>query len=435
MESYSSHCFGGNEGFDRRGVFVCPWGSYPGYYGARITDYICFWLLLDKFNDKVREICDTLQFSLYTRRRNKFNKLGLSHGDDTSVGDMVFVDAAKHQPTESQVGRFVSDIRREFDRVKQPVSIFVENPCNFNPLQVDSPVLMLELSKEGNTDVITEHLSNDVASGEISLLIDTLDRRTKETPIVPNSLSVDDLALLLVELTEGQTSGDLIVPVPSQEFSSQVCTPHESTAGNTCDEPRVECDAPTGGHLGMGTCNDRVFRDGLQVVVNLSSRVRTPAELSLLSKGLSYCPTPKKVDIFALGKDLFDFVRRLRLKEYYCGDESVDGDISDQPSFRKRSTWCPERNRDAILETYVSLLEKKILSQDLRVRCHRNLLKDEPEALDNLRRYDDIIIKPADKGSAVVVMDRARHVGEAMRQLSDKDVYNPLSKLKIQRRT
>jgi len=48
----------------------------------------------------------------------------------------------------------------------------------------------------------------------------------------------------------------------------------------------------------------------------------------------------------------------------------------------------------------VSLLEKKILSQDLSVHCHRNLFKDEQEALDNLRRYNDIILKPADKGSA-----------------------------------
>ena len=55
------------------------------------------------------------------------------------------------------------------------------------------------------------------------------------------------------------------------------------------------------------------------MVVNLSSRVLTPAEISLLSKGLSFCPTPKEVDIFALKKNMFDFVRRLRLKEYFCG--------------------------------------------------------------------------------------------------------------------
>ena len=41
--------------------------------------------------------------------------------------------------------------------------------------------------------------------------------------------------------------------------------------------------------------------------------------------------------------------------------------------FRKRSTWCPDRNRDLVLETYVSMLERKIFSNDLRVRYHRNL--------------------------------------------------------------
>ena len=40
---------------------------------------------------------------------------------------MVSVDAEKQQPTESQVGRFVSDIRRDVDRVKQPVSVLAED--------------------------------------------------------------------------------------------------------------------------------------------------------------------------------------------------------------------------------------------------------------------------------------------------------------------
>ena len=41
--------------------------------------------------------------------------------------------------------------------------------------------------------------------------------------------------------------------------------------------------------------------------------------------------------------------------------------------FRKRSTWCPDRKRDLVLETYVSMLERNIFSNDLTVRYHRNL--------------------------------------------------------------
>ena len=57
---------------------------------------------------------------------------------------------------------------------------------------------------------------------------------------------------------------------------------------------------------------------------------------------------------------------------------------------------------------------------------HRNLSKEEQEALQDLRGYDDIIIKQADKGSAVVILERDKNVGEAMRKLFDSEVFIPL---------
>ena len=50
--------------------------------------------------------------------------------------------------------------------------------------------------------------------------------------------------------------------------------------------------------------------------------------------------------------------------------------------------------------------------------------------LENLRGYVDIVtvIKQADKGSALVVMDKEKYIDEAMRQLNDRDVYIPLQK-------
>ena len=44
---------------------------------------------------------------------------------------------------------------------------------------------------------------------------------------------------------------------------------------------------------------------------------------------------------------------------------------------------------------------------DLRVYYQRNISKEEQEALEYLRGYDDIVIN---KGSAVVVMDREKYV-------------------------
>ena len=65
-------------------------------------------------------------------------------------------------------------------------------------------------------------------------------------------------------------------------------------------------------HYGMGeySNNGRGFSGGFQIVVTLSSRELTPAETSLLSKGLSFCPASKEIDTFSLRKHLSDFVRR-----------------------------------------------------------------------------------------------------------------------------
>ena len=57
---------------------------------------------------------------------------------------------------------------------------------------------------------------------------------------------------------------------------------------------------------------------------------------------------------------------------------------------------------------------------------HDNLSRSDRSALYNLQKREDIVIKPADKGSAVVVMDRDHYVTEAERQLNDSAFYKPL---------
>ena len=88
----------------------------------------------------------------------------------------------------------------------------------------------------------------------------------------------------------------------------------------------------------------------------------------------------------------------------------------------------PIKNRDLFLEAYASALEKKIFDSNLNAKNYRNLTREEQHALENLRKYEDIVIKQADKGSGVVVMDRTRYIAEAMRQLSDVGVYVTLDK-------
>ena len=102
--------------------------------------------------------------------------------------------------------------------------------------------------------------------------------------------------------------------------------------------------------------------EGLNTVVNLSRRELTDSEVSLLSKGLKFCPTPSDLDRYNLRKDTNDFIRRIRLKEYFFNGDNVEGDFSNVPAFRNKSVWCPERGRELAIEAYAQAVEEEILS-------------------------------------------------------------------------
>ena len=55
-----------------------------------------------------------------------------------------------------------------------------------------------------------------------------------------------------------------------------------------------------------------------------------------------------------------------------------------------------------------------------------NLTKDERQALRNLKKRQHIIIKPADKGSGTVVMDKSWYIDECNRQVNDAKFYKQL---------
>ena len=90
--------------------------------------------------------------------------------------------------------------------------------------------------------------------------------------------------------------------------------------------------------------------------------------------------------------------------------------------FRPKSTFNP-RNKDTVIETYLSSLEERLLDIDISSKRFNNLTKEERNALYNLRDDPTVIIKGADKGSAMVVWDRGDYLKEASKQLEDKDVY------------
>ncbi|XP_072037029.1 uncharacterized protein [Amphiura filiformis] len=93
----------------------------------------------------------------------------------------------------------------------------------------------------------------------------------------------------------------------------------------------------------------------------------------------------------------------------------------------KKSLWTPPPNKDAALEAYILGISREVTDHVPSGRFRDNLAKSERKALNELRHKSDLVIKPADKGSAVVVLNREDYIQEAHRQLANPIHYVKLS--------
>jgi hypothetical protein len=158
--------------------------------------------------------------------------------------------------------------------------------------------------------------------------------------------------------------------------------------------------------------------------VNLSTSTLGPNEISLLSKGLTFVPKPAKINAHEVFRSLDEFGRRLKLAHFFSDKKDIEN--SKQHLFREKSDWepdpqlLPQQIHDTIQE-----MEEKISKIGLE-NGPSNLTKNEKMALKNLKNDPQIIIKPADKGSATVIMDRQDYLTEGNRQLSNAMHYRKI---------
>ena len=157
-------------------------------------------------------------------------------------------------------------------------------------------------------------------------------------------------------------------------------------------------------------------------IINLSKRNLSWSEISLLSKGLKFVPSANKIDRAKLKRELEEYGRKLRLMWHFRNDKRT----FSTDKFRPKSPFNPW-NKDAIIQTYLSCLEERLLDIEIPSKRYNNLTREEHDALYSLRDDSTIIIKGADKGSVVVVWDREDYLKEAYKQLGDREVYEEVS--------
>ena len=161
-------------------------------------------------------------------------------------------------------------------------------------------------------------------------------------------------------------------------------------------------------------------------VVNLSDLHLTKCQVEVLQKGLTFCPTPAAPDIVRIWDDLTEFTRRLKLKRHFHDIHTTTKDGVRNP-FKNKSTWTPPEGNDPILEAFIKTVKIETLLADYTKVGHSNLTKKQFQAIKQLSDNPDIVIKKADKGSAVCVINTTDYLREGLRQLGNCDTYQLLT--------
>ena len=105
-----------------------------------------------------------------------------------------------------------------------------------------------------------------------------------------------------------------------------------------------------------------------------------------------------------LGADIDVFCRRLRINYIFNGNEEDEDDDIGGPLVRNKSDWIPKPTKDKYLEESINTLKSNSLETNKHVKD--NLCRNERQALFRLKSDKSIVIKEADKGNAVVILDR-----------------------------
>ena len=82
---------------------------------------------------------------------------------------------------------------------------------------------------------------------------------------------------------------------------------------------------------------------------------------ALISYGLKFTPIPQS-NLIGLRTDIRKFCRKLRLIEFFA-EKPITEDTS---LVKPESTFCPNRNRDLILDTYIDFLLKYPLEEKVK---------------------------------------------------------------------
>ena len=197
--------------------------------------------------------------------------------------------------------------------------------------------------------------------------------------------------------------------------------------------PSYNVDRTDANSIGQKDKDKKTPNEAKEFVTNLSGHTLTNAELSLLEKGLKFVPDRAKINSTNLSADLGEWERRMRLREYFYkiddeteseSDEAEDG--KEKFTLKQKSFWTPRHGRDQWMDTYIELVKNDIVN-NLKKGGKLNLNQDEKNAFYSLLHNENIVIRPAEKGSGIVVVDKTEYIHRLHKEMTDSESYKEIS--------
>ena len=137
-----------------------------------------------------------------------------------------------------------------------------------------------------------------------------------------------------------------------------------------------------------------------------------------MSRGPKFTPSPENNNKQEIESDMSEFFRRIKLKEFFHDKNYEQNDSL----VRNKSNFEPSKGRNAALDEFITRTKNFPLSS-LPTEKKYNITLDERNALTSLQNDPTIIIKEADKGGGIVIMNTSFYRDKMLEMLANDSFY------------
>lgn len=161
---------------------------------------------------------------------------------------------------------------------------------------------------------------------------------------------------------------------------------------------------------------------------NISKKILTVKEEAVLSLGLKFIPIPQPSSDQDLDKSLEAFRRSLAIRLHFIDE---DNSSFDRSLHVKNTTFNPPIN-DVTINSYINTIKNRLSAEKLLHPADSCIIRTPRminRTINRIKNNTNIIICAADKNLGICIADRQWYENEALRQLTNRTLYEPINTL------